>query len=392
MPKVATTLSQRLKSAGLKPKPTRKSPLWSGPESDSPAGGITNSLLSRYLACPYRFSIKVIDGLGPVDQFNKSIEYGNMWHVCEECLANEMDWRENLQAYAKSLCNKYRNDQLDIERWYQICKAQFPIYVDYWSKHPDVKERTPLLQEQVFNVPYQLPSGRMVYLRGKWDAVDLIGKGKDAKVMIQENKSKGDIDAESLQRQLLFDLQTMLYTTALWEQLHNYDCASNSLFGRDYGQVRGVRYNVIRRPLAGGKHTISQWQPSKKNPAGETPAEFYARLGGLIQSDPGHFFMRWKVEITQSDIDRFKREFLNPCLENVCDDYEWWKHCLEYGDDRFDYMKRENTIPAQQRTYRLPYGCYSSLYDGGSDPVDDFITTGSMVGLQQVDDLFPELR
>jgi len=122
-----------------------------------------------------------------------------------------MNWQEGLKAYCQELCRKYQTQQTQIQHWYDVCRTQFPIYIEYWSEHPDVKSRVPLLQEETFRVPYELPSGREVILRGKWDSVDRVGKD----IYLMENKSKGDIDEELLQRQLTCDLQTMLYITAL---------------------------------------------------------------------------------------------------------------------------------------------------------------------------------
>ena len=68
-----------------------------------------------------------------------------------------------------------------------------------------------MLQEQVCDVPYNLPSGRVVRLRGKFDSVDLIDGG----IYLQENKTKGDIDKIQVERQLSFDLQTLMYSVAL---------------------------------------------------------------------------------------------------------------------------------------------------------------------------------
>ena len=74
--------------------------IWDGPEED----GITQSLLSRFLVCRERFRILVVDGLKPVDQFSSRIEYGQMWHLCEENLAAGNDYLDpSLGISGKSL-------------------------------------------------------------------------------------------------------------------------------------------------------------------------------------------------------------------------------------------------------------------------------------------------
>ncbi|MHC4278494.1 MAG: PD-(D/E)XK nuclease family protein, partial [Planctomycetota bacterium] len=246
------SLTVKLKEQAKKPK----GPVWKGPEEDR----ITQSLLSRFLVCRERFRLLVVEGLKPADEFNHRIEYGSMWHVCEQYSTSR--WWEKLADYAYRLCKRYRGQQEQIQHWYNVCKAQFPIYVDYWAKHNTIKNRTSLLQEEAFCVPYKLPSGRVIKLRGRWDSVDLIGKGRNAGIDLWENKTLGDIKEELLRRQLEsgFDLQTMFYLVALteawplnlWTQLKD----------KSY-KLRGVVYNVVRRPLAGGKHSIRQHKPTK---------------------------------------------------------------------------------------------------------------------------------
>ena len=367
-----TKLPKRRKSK----KPS--TPVWKGPEED----GITFSLLSRWLCCRERFRLLVVEGLRPADTFNHRLEYGQMWHLCEQCLANNQPWEPSLKEYAQELCRRYRESQEQIQHWYNVCKMQFPIYVDYWSKHKDVKQRTPLLQEQVFDVPYQLPSGRTVRLRGKWDSVDLIGKGKNAGIYLFETKTKGDINEQQLKQQLQFDLQVMLYAVALQEHISRGIRGIHATMWNGQ-ECKGVRYNVVRRPLSGGKHSIRQHKATKSKPA-EASEAFYARLSQLIEEDAGHFFMRWKVEITPQDIERFKREFLNPVLEQLC---EWWswvsRPTCKDGTDHWDH---EGGLH-----FRSPYGAYNPLLEGGSSDLDEYLSSGSMVGLERTDNLFREL-
>src|SRR5690606_23846750 len=107
-----------------------------------------------------------------------------------------------IKNHAMELCKLYPMQKSQIQHWWQVCKTQFPIYLDYWKKHPDVKNRKTILPEYTFKVPYKLPNGTTVYLRGKFDSVDSIG----GKIYLQENKCKGDIDQNALTQQLRFDL------------------------------------------------------------------------------------------------------------------------------------------------------------------------------------------
>ena len=384
MPSVAkkSALGDRLRQAGAKPI-QKVVPVWEGPESDGAQGGITFSLLSRYLVCKERFRLMVVERLRTAEKFNARIEYGNMWHVCEEALAANRDWERDLVKYASDLGRAYRMEQEQVAKWYEVCKVQFPIYVKYWAAQPDVTTRTPLLQEYSFKVPYKLDSGRMVYLRGKFDSVDLIGAGKQAGVYLQENKTKSEINDGDLQRQLAFDLQTMMYLVALkhlnWTKTKGID-----VFGKDIGifklpTIRGVRYNVIRRPLSGGKGTIVQHKPTKSNPEGESREAYFDRLRGIIGDSPSEYFARWKVEVSPADVKRFERECLKPILEELCDWWDWVKE----GDDPYRAGNRIH--------YRSPYGVFNPLLEGYATDLDNYLDTGNMVGLQRVETLFREL-
>lgn len=383
MPK--TKLGRKLEKSSTRRKPKNTKPVWKGPEKD----GITQSLLSRWLVCRERFRLLVVEGLKPVDQFNHRIEYGNMWHLCEEAFAPHPltdDWSLALGRYCRTLAQKYRTSGSQVEHWFNVCRTQFPIYTRHWSKHSDVKQRTPLLQEQVFNVPYQLPSGRMVRLRGKWDGVDLIGNGRNAGIYLRENKTKGDVKEGIIVRQLQFDLQTMFYLVALDKfRLHRYDTDLIDCFAKL--PLGGVIYNVVRRPLSGGKGSIVQHKPTKGNPDGESSEEFYSRLGEVMKADPDYFFMRWKVEITPADVERFKRECLDPILEQLCD---WW----DYIRNGFvSHLWTSNEVRGYPvRHWRHPFGVYNVLNEGGVSELDEYLATGSKLGLETTSNLFPELE
>ncbi len=367
-------------------------PLWHGPCGEGSLGGVTQSMLARFLSCRERFRLHYILGLEPHDKWNHRLGYGNMWHVCEEALAKqEGNWREHLQDHWMHMNREYPLQQEDIAKWAHVCAVQFPEYVKYWSKHPDVVNRTPLLQEQVFDVPYQLPSGRMVRLRGKWDSVDLIGgMGALNGVYLQENKTKGDIDKLQIERQLKFDLQTMLYLVALHEKpscdLPRFG-HHRHIDGHEY-PILGVRYNVVRRPLSGGKGSIRP-HAAKSTKTTFTPAEseeaFYERLRrDYIADEPDYWFFRIRAEISHQDIQVFRNTCLEPLLETLC----WWYDTIT-GEP---YQRTADHLVERAMNYRTPFGVYSALEEGGATEYDAYLATGSEAGLRRVEELFPELK
>lgn len=381
MPKPAVKgVASKLKSPIPK---QRTGPLWTGPFGEGPLGGVTQSMLGKFLVCRERFRLRYIVGLKPTEGFSKTLEYGQLWHACEESTAAGIEWQVGLEKYKDQLMKKYPLQREEVGKWYMACKMQYPIYLDYWSRHKDVIDRTPLMQEQVFDVPYTLPSGRVVRLRGKFDSVDLIGKGKNAGVWLQENKTKGSIDEALMRKQLKFDLQTMMYLTALHaDPFSGYE--SEGHFASDFPKhpIKGVRYNVIGRPFS-GKGNIKPRQATKNQPA-ETPEEYWDRLQQYFILNPEEWFMRWEANISPEEVKGFQRKCLNPLLEMLCD----WYDCLEQcsGDD-FEYCQRHKSTH-----FQFPFGVYSPLTDGGETEYDVMLDTGSDAGLKRTDELFTELQ
>lgn len=349
-----------------------REPVWKGPCVD----GITFSLLSKFLVDRERFRLYVIDGLRGVDTFNHKIEFGNMWHVCEEfrCGDSEGDWQHHLAHYALELCNKYPLSRDQINHWHEIVKRQFQIYLRYWNTQDKGRKRSPIYSEKVFDTRYTLPSGRVVRLRGKYDSVDFF---PDMGVWYDENKTKGDIDESKIKRQLLFDLQTMIYRVALGQ-----DDVIASICKKQKCVIEGVRYKVIRRPLSGGKGTIVRHKGSKNKPE-ETYEDYYKRVMSYIEAEPETYFMRWDVNIYPEDVLKFQKRCLDPILENLCDWYEAVSTAYKTQGDIY--------CRGQKTHWIYPYGVYNPLNDGGVTELDEYMNSGSMSGLNVISNLFPEL-
>lgn len=378
----------------------RKEPLWLGPCDSSDRGGITFSMLNRFMNCRERFRLYSIEGLQTTPRFDHKLEYGNMWHVCEEAVGDHQKnkdrkeyqytgWTEqqramqDLQGYAKKLCQKYPFQRDDVGHWYEVCKRQFPLYLEHYKSRDGFTDKlgvkTSLMPETVFRVGYTLPSGRLVYLRGKWDWVFLAG----GNIWLKEHKTKGDPDSMQIEQQLSMDLQTMMYLVALQgEQGQGMRQVTHSVgVNLCIAPIAGVLYNVVRRPLSGGKGTIRQHQPSKSNPAGESKEAFYERMAQYIKEDPMHYFMQWEVRVSPEEIQSFKRTCLNGLLSQLTEWYDWITAAMHAGSDPF-------TNPIH---WKHPYGCKNYLDEGYTSEYDTFLKTGNEVGLTRSDKLFEEL-
>lgn len=330
----------------------RKEPLWKGPEKD----GVTYSMLCRFLNDRERFRVHVIEGLRPREQFESVLEFGNMWHICEEYDLNsqgEGAWEQPLADYAVQLKQRFPFQQDDIQHWYELCKAQFPAYLKYYQQHREEEAAEPLFQEQIFDVKYD-----GVRLRGKWDGGLLYSDG----IYLQENKSKSQIDVYKLSRQLKYDLQSMMYLVALTREHAKMGWAAK-------GQIRGVYYNVVKRSAHRGGR-------------GFTAAESMMKK---INEDVGNgrggeWFSRFKVTVTAEDLKEFQRRTLDPLLIQLSRWYAWVSS-PEGMADPF----------ANPIHWQHPFGVYNVLNEGGATDLDDFILTGSRSGLYQFENLYPEL-
>jgi hypothetical protein len=395
MPKPTSKLASKI----TKPiPPQRTGPLWAGPCGEGPLGGITQSMIGNFLVDRERFRLKYVSGLRAPEGFSKLLEYGQLWHACEESTSAGVEWGAGLEKYKDELLKKYPMDRGEVAKWYMVCKTQYPIYLDHWSRNPDVRDRTPILQEKVFDVPFPLPSGRSVRLRGKWDAVDLIGKktSKTPAIWLQENKTKGDIDEPLMRRQLKFDLQTMMYLIAL-----SFDTGIEELGevkawdGKKFRvPVVGVRYNVIRRPLSGGKGNIKMKEATKNQPA-ETPEEYWTRLQQYFIEEPEYWFMRWEAKISPEDVHHFQKRCLIPLLEQICDWYEF----VTTGDPWRTNPGPEGKEDENMRLglpyglhFQYPYGIYNPINDGRETEYDALLESGTESGLRRVNSLFSELQ
>lgn len=372
-------------------------PLWKGPIED----GITNSLLSRWLVCPERFRLKVIEGKAEDEGFRPALEYGSLWHEAEEAFAMGQDWKKAVGRYRTKLRMKYPTDEAAINKWSTLCLHQFPLYVNHWAGHRFTKQRKPILAEESFRVPYKLPSGRTIVLRGKFDAVWTWSKS----IKLQENKVKGErsLDEEGIQKTLGQNLQTMLYQIALREMAKG----NGNLDGWERGpyvpagvggpkpgwfffkgddkiwfpkmKVKGVIYNVIRRPLS-DRHAIRQRKT-------ETEKAFLLRERDRIEKDQARWFMRWDARVDDADVDEFKTRVFHPMLERFLDWAEW------IAVDPFDpwTVKDERRSMRPGIHYQFPFGVYNGLAQGFRGDFFEYLTSGSRQGLEELDTLFPEL-
>ncbi len=391
---------RRVPPGELSRRPARE-PLWKGPVED----GITSSLLQKWICCRERFALKVIEGIDEIDEFDYAMEFGNLWHLCEEHVTQ---WREYLPQACSQLKLTYPESVADIDKCYYIISYTFPIYLRYWENHDLEVSKRLLFSEQEFRIPYTLPSGRTITLRGKQDRGFISGN----EIYGEEHKVKGRVDEEGITDTLFGNLQTMFYQIPLRQGLKMTEDGFTMDFG--YGpqhhycqlasdpRIAGVIYNVIRRPLEQfQKGSIVRRKGRGKDHKGaESLTAFYKRMQGLINAEPESYFHRWKCMIDHNDMLIFQTTIFDPMLEQLLD---WWDWIIQDPFDRFATRllsaPRFRSAPDSNITtpvynnihYQTPWGVYNSLALGFRGDYYHFLTTGKKDRLQKIDNLYPEL-
>lgn len=345
--------------------------------------GVTQSLIAKFLICRHRFWIRTVRGLDQDRGFDHKLEYGSMFHAGLEAFAaaknsTKINFEESvkrgvagIERYARYLQTTYPN--ADISFWRTLAVKQFPLYAQYWKKSDT--NRQYILQEQVFRVPFELPSGRTVEFRGKIDELFLQNgttksSRKNPRSVLQENKIKGEVDDEGISTSLHHDLQTMSYMAAL------------NRSGLIKDPCTELLYNVVKRPN-GGRFPLRQ----KKD---ESKAAFATRIIDTIADKPAMNFYRWNVTIQLAEIKAFEDRTLIPILEQMCD---WWDSIkLNPADPWFSYGWDNGAASINHFHFCRPFGVFDALALGTRGDYFDFLVSGGQntVGLKK-SPLFQEL-
>jgi len=318
------------------------------------------------------------------------MEYGNLWHEAEQAHTGGQPYLPALVRYRDKLLHKYPDETDKVVRAFRICEAQFPVYLSWWSQHRLEVTRKPLMEEVAFKVEVELPSGRLIKLRGKWDCT--FQSHND--IWLQENKTKSEVDAIGLQSTVAKNMQTLLYQKALRtladevtlyprrieEGYYDKNLVPFLKAVRDGGQIVGTMYNVIKRPLS-GIFGIKQ----KKT---ETPSQFYARLQEDIRTNASEYFYRWLVRISPDMVEEALRKMVYPHLEALCD---WWES-IQYDPFNPWVTVIDGTVTTNPHHWQTPWGIYNSIAQGLRGDYFETLTTGRTWHLKQAPTLFPELE
>lgn len=370
MPRKKPSPSQKSTRSTYKPRKTpeermrqlatkrgkNQEPVW-----DLDRDGITYSALAKFGVCKERMRLSTVEGWSQTG-LEAALEFGSAFH---KCLENTQETpQETTARYQRQRIQDravFPNQLEEFECLMGMVEAMAEAYRKVYAQE-DRESKNFLYVEHAFDVTYDLTACdqfdprlippfvtvRPIRLRGRWDGVY---EDKHRDLWLFETKTKSDIDQLGISRTLSQDLQTMLYVTSI-----------ELVTGR---RVKGVLYNVIRRPaLRLGKN--------------ETLRNFITRVRDTALEQSEKYFLRWPHTLDKNDLKKWQVATLNPLLMQLL---IWW-----------DSIKA-NPFQPQASPYhnQMPFGIYNSLASGRRGDFFELLTGGGVSGLKRRTTPFPEL-
>jgi hypothetical protein len=272
--------------------------LWKGPYID----GVTQSMIGKFVQCPYRFYLYAILGLAEDKPLNENLIWGDCYHKGLETLIKTKNLQ---QAMADTLL--YRQDKYpqapstyDVSLTRMLLRFSLNTYGGEWET------------EVTFRHSYKLPSGRTIVIRGKKDAIKY--QDEERTKILGEHKCKGFVDPVKTAREISQDRQVNLYC-----YLHD---------------IEWVNYDLILIPES------VKYKPARN--FNETPQGYMERLFTGPCGNYGMFPIntnasQWVHHATyflpREDQERYWSETLIPDMERMC---EWWEYVTQPNFDHTD--------------------------------------------------------
>lgn len=323
---------------------------WAGPLK----GGVTQSLLTKFLECPYRFYLYAGLGLKEPEDPEPNLIWGDIGHKGLELLIEKPyerieytpeDWEE---IYAGIDEHAYRNWPEAPITFLPSIKQMLTLYDDSYKQ-----QYGNFVTELKFNVEHTTPAGNTISLRGKVD-----GYNEAHKVLV-EHKCKGRIDIQQTMRETPTDLQVIVYSYVMG--------------------TRTIIYDLIRIP-------DTQWSlPPKtqyQNPVQYIKSLYDKRNWGdfPIFTKKHKWIQQVIVDLNDEHIEMCMAETINPLIDKLC---IYWDYV---SDPNFDYQNpaHYNHIfyktpirhfdPGRTQSYKCSYWNLLTDSIGMEDlvPVDSF--------------------
>jgi hypothetical protein len=283
--------------------------------------GISATRLMGFLKCR-KFASLTQEGWRPIRQASV-LQFGEMAHGVLEHLYSSDRKRppeksevfkliqQRADAWEKSPAGlrASADDAEQLEFNITLLEAVLPGYFKFWGAEDFGRVNWVELEQEFLTWFEGFP------LRGKIDGVYRDGTKK---LWVLETKTKGRIEEETMDDLLAFDFQSDLYCLAA-EDVYKEP-------------VKGVRYNIIRRP----------GEKIGKGDKRKSLAQLRDFITQKVEKDPAHYFVRYRIERVKKDMETFKAE-LRPKLKEYKDwlegrlpTYRNETACMDrYGSCRF---------------------------------------------------------
>jgi ATP-dependent helicase/DNAse subunit B len=291
--------------------------------------GVTQSSLTRFITCPEKHRLAMVEGLTSRGSAGFAVEFGNVFHEALDILYTALrdggisskpsDIRiqtvlsamqlEKKEALRKELALTAQTEERLYEE-YSLAAVVLREYCSFWEEDWDNSKTQWVGLEQEFEILYPIPienedgSLKTIYLRGKIDGILRIGD----KLWLLDTKTKGNIEDESIKDKLTFDMQVMFYMYCAWKYYRE--------------RPIGLIYNLVKRPQL-------------RKGAKESSRDFVGRVRQDVQARPEHYFMRYEAYISAEDLKEWQND-LRDILVKLVEHYEGkfnWKNsaaCTQY--------------------------------------------------------------
>jgi len=331
---------------------------WGGPYEE----GVSQSLLNKFLECPYRFYIYAILGLEEKRPFEPNLIWGDTEHKGLELLIEKPGLsRDFSQEEWQAI-----DDEMDKHlQQYSPYPPSFPFSVKEMLRlySDEYKlDNLPFETERKFKIPYS--TGRnQLFLRGKLDGVN--------EHTIVEHKCKGKLTPEQMRDEVPEDLQINMYILA-----YQHFFETDNIPGIIYDNIR-IPDTQFYIPERRQRQTVKNWVEDlyHTRDSGDFP----------VKKKRGLWLDQAFIPIEREQHERFKKFTLNPLLDLIC---AWWKHVNRKG---FDF---EDPDCYNEVFYRVPVRHFNpSNTENYKCNYHGFLTGNlSLSELSPVKSYFPELE
>lgn len=349
----------------LEPKPA-----WAGPFE----GGITQSIISRFLTCPFQFFLYAYMGLEEQTPLEPNLIWGDTLHVGLEHRIRGHTLDESIKIMWEYQMKRYPTAPASFRYSTRNMLALYPINkLSHWGRitteHP-IKAQYTLGNyyrpnpNKIFSTdPYLSYGGETITFRGKVDMLSEDG----TKFGDHKGKGKHAPSPESLKEELGQDLQMNAYAWFL-------------------GKVSDWMYDIIKCPEAQTR------VPAKR--ASETPEQWIDRIfhthqdihnGYPIKTCHGLWIRQVPFWQEVEDIEKYMMYTLEPLFHKIVD---WWHHVthplFDPNDPRwYGPMFYISPVRNFNPTSTFSYKCkYHSFLTGKTD----------ITSLTPIKSFYPELQ